>query len=329
MRAAHADYYLALVRRVAPQLRGADQAEAVRRSASSCRTCAPPRGTSSTPTGSTMPATSRGACSSTGGSPDSSPRCGCGCWNCSARSSPSRSAPGRSRWFFALWGEMWQRPSRAGRGGPRRVRATVHRERGRGCRGHGPRPRARPRGCSSPISTCTPGGGGAERGGRRQLRELGNTWAEAIAEVSLGRLAWCGGRIDEAPRALPAPTEIADAGEDCSRASVAGNNRDARALPARARSTPPRRSAFRTLAPVDAAALRGGRGVRARGHVRRRGRPRRGVARRRALGRGGDHPPAHGVFDVEAFTVHLAPLDAPCASAIPRASRPASGRAPT
>ena len=77
VRAAHADYYRGLVRARRTAICAAPvRPTPSRSSASSCRTCAPRCATSSTPTASTTPATSRGACSSTGGSPASSPRCG-------------------------------------------------------------------------------------------------------------------------------------------------------------------------------------------------------------------------------------------------------------
>ena len=111
VRVAHADYYLGLVHRLAPDLRGPGQPDAVGSSGWSCRTSARPRATWSTRTGSTKPATSPGPCWSTGGSPDSSAKCGCGCSSSSRRISRSRQHTRAAALFFTVWGEMWQRPS--------------------------------------------------------------------------------------------------------------------------------------------------------------------------------------------------------------------------
>jgi hypothetical protein len=46
------------------------------------------------------------------------------------------------------------------------------------------------------------------------LRELGNTWGEAICEVSLGRMSWAAAQIDQALAHFDRATEIAQSGQD-------------------------------------------------------------------------------------------------------------------
>jgi hypothetical protein len=58
-----------------------------------------------------------------------------------------------------------------------------------------------------------------------KLRALGNGWAEALTEVSLGRLAWVRGRTDEAFEHFDRATTVAVAGNDLFTTSVAGNLR--------------------------------------------------------------------------------------------------------
>ena len=98
VRAAHADYYRDLVARVAPHLRGAGQADAVAaarpgaaepsRGGAPPRLHRPPRRRRRLRMEPAHLLVDRRA---------SSPRCGCGCWSCSARSSRSRSTRAPSR----------------------------------------------------------------------------------------------------------------------------------------------------------------------------------------------------------------------------------------
>ena len=170
-------------------------------SASSCRTSARRRATSCTRIASTTPATSRGASSSTGGSPASSARCGCGCSSCSTSSSRSRSTPapppGSSRCGARCGGD----PSDAGRQRARRVACGCSPRAATRMPRPWPSPPARRRGCSSPTSTRTrPRPELNEAVG--ELRALGNGWGEAMAEVGLGFLAVVRGQIEEAAGAL-------------------------------------------------------------------------------------------------------------------------------
>ncbi|UOW01560.1 hypothetical protein [Agrococcus sp. SCSIO52902] len=57
-----------------------------------------------------------------------------------------------------------------------------------------------------------------------ELHELGNAWAEAITEVSRGRLAWLRGRTDDAQARFDRATEVAEASGDLFTLSVAGNH---------------------------------------------------------------------------------------------------------
>ena len=104
------------------------------------------------------------------------------------------------------------------------MRAAVHRHRRRRCRrdgARGPRDRAR---------AVLGGRSGEGREGAAAARPsscaaLGNGWAEALAEVSLGRLAWVQGRTDEAFAHFDRATTVAVAGNDLFTTSVAGNLR--------------------------------------------------------------------------------------------------------
>ena len=55
------------------------------------------------------------------------------------------------------------------------------------------------------------------------MKHLGNGWAEAISEVSLGRMSWLRGALDEAMAHFDRATEIAEAGGDLFTKSVASN----------------------------------------------------------------------------------------------------------
>ena len=58
----------------------------------------------------------------------------------------------------------------------------------------------------------------------QRLRELGNPWAEAITEVSRGRLAWLRGLTDDAQACFDRATAVAEAVGDQFTLSVAGNH---------------------------------------------------------------------------------------------------------
>ena len=208
--------------------------------------------------------------------------------------------------FFALWGEMWRRPSDADGGRPRRMRAPVHRERRRGCRGHGPGRAGTARLQFPDLDVKAAQSELTEAVGR--LHAVGNRWGEAIAEVALGRIALAAGGRRRGARRFSRATEIAEPSGDCSRrrspelhrarheASWAANRRG------RERVHPqPRPSVGCTTRRAC---------VRPRRAVRRRGRPRRGgragaLAAAAAIIRSGSASSTS-----KAFGVHTQPLEA-------------------
>jgi predicted ATPase len=126
-------------------------------------------------------------------------------------------------WFFALWGEMWQRPSEqvvAGLGECVRL-FTESGDQDAAAMALAARATAR-------VQLPDPDADKAEaelRAAVTKLRELGNGWAEAITEVSLGRLAWVRGATDDALAHFDRASEVAESGGDLFTISVAGNLR--------------------------------------------------------------------------------------------------------
>jgi tetratricopeptide (TPR) repeat protein len=126
-------------------------------------------------------------------------------------------------WFLALWGEMWQRPSEqvvAGLGECVRL-FTESGDTDAAAMALAARATAR-------VQLPDPNAAKAEKELRKavaQLRQLGNGWAEAITEVSLGRLAWVRGATDDALAHFDRAAEVASARGDLFTSSVAGNLR--------------------------------------------------------------------------------------------------------
>ena len=126
-------------------------------------------------------------------------------------------------WFFALWGEMWQRPSEqvvAGLGECVRL-FTESGDEDAAAMALAARATARVQ--FSPLDADK-----AESELQQAvvtLRERGNTWAEAITEVSLGRISWVRGAADDARAHFDRATAVAEAGSDLFTTSVAGNLR--------------------------------------------------------------------------------------------------------
>ena len=126
-------------------------------------------------------------------------------------------------WFFALWGEMWQRPSEqviAGLGECVRL-FTESGDEDAAAMALAARATARVQ--FNHLDTDK-----AETELREAvvtLSERGNTWAEAITEVSLGRLAWVRGATDDALAHFDRATSVAEARDDLFTTSVAGNLR--------------------------------------------------------------------------------------------------------
>ncbi|WP_347978039.1 DUF4062 domain-containing protein [Microbacterium sp. ProA8] len=126
-------------------------------------------------------------------------------------------------WFFALWGEMWQRPSEqvvAGLGECVRL-FTESGDEDAAAMALAARATARVQ-----FSILDTDRAEAElREAVVTLSARGNTWAEAITEVSLGRLAWVRGATDDALAHFDRATSVAESRDDLFTTSVAGNLR--------------------------------------------------------------------------------------------------------
>jgi predicted ATPase len=125
-------------------------------------------------------------------------------------------------WFFALWGEMWQRPSEevvAGLGECLRL-FTESGDDDAAAMALAARATARLQLPTPDLETAA-----AElQDAVERLRALGNGWAEAITEVSRGRLAWLSGDPDGALAHFHRATDVAEANEDLFTVSVAGDH---------------------------------------------------------------------------------------------------------
>ncbi len=126
-------------------------------------------------------------------------------------------------WFFTLWGELWQHPSEQVIAGLAEC-VRLFRESGdedASAMTLAARATAR-------VQFPHPDMSKAEAElteAVEKLHALGNGWAEAITEVSRGRLAWLTGRLDDALEHFDRATEIAQQGGDLFTQSVAGNQR--------------------------------------------------------------------------------------------------------
>ncbi|GAA1943777.1 DUF4062 domain-containing protein [Microbacterium deminutum] len=122
--------------------------------------------------------------------------------------------------FFVLWGELWQHPSDqmvAGLGECVRLFTESGDEEAAAMAMAG-RATARMQFPDLDVAAAV----GELSTAVATLHELGNTWGEAIAEVSLGRISWATGQIDEALAHFDRATEIARAGQDLFTVVVAG-----------------------------------------------------------------------------------------------------------
>ncbi|WP_248148445.1 DUF4062 domain-containing protein [Microbacterium aoyamense] len=126
-------------------------------------------------------------------------------------------------WFLALWGEMWQRPSEqvvAGLGECVRL-FTEAGDDDSAAMALAARATARIQ-----LQDFDAEKADAElREAVGRLRDAGNAWAEAITEVSLGRLAWVRESTSDALAHFDRAAEIAEQGGDLFTRSVAGNLR--------------------------------------------------------------------------------------------------------
>ena len=223
MRVAHADYYTALVRRLSAGLRGAGQAEAVRQLGLEV---------------SNLRAAVRHLIDT-----NRLDDAGEFAWNLFVywwisgflsevrlwmlelleKQQPFSQHTRAVAQFFALWAEMWQRPSDqvvAGLGECARLFAESGDEDAAAIalagRAHGE------------AAVPRPGCGGAEAElteAVAKFRRLGDGWSESMAEVGLGWVAVVGGRLDDALAHFARSAEIADEGQDLYTRAVAGNNR--------------------------------------------------------------------------------------------------------
>ncbi|WP_137844122.1 DUF4062 domain-containing protein [Microbacterium sp. 2FI] len=210
-------------------------------------------------------------------------------------------------WFFALWGEMWQRPSEEVVAGLSEcVRLfTDSGDEDAAAMALAARATARVQLPQPDIDT-------AERElveAVEQLKRLGNGWGEAITRVSVGRVAWLRGSREDALAHFERASAVADAGGDVFTRSLAGNQ-IGRLLLAGGQVDEAEAIFRRTL--VDSVGLHHEEGVAyglegicaiaaEHGEARRAGAlsAAAGAIRQRI-----------GVFDVEAFTVHALSLDA-------------------
>lgn len=209
-------------------------------------------------------------------------------------------------WFYVLWGEMWQRPSEqmvAGFGECVRL-FTESGDEDAAAMALAARATSRVQLADVDIDKAD----GELREAVGKLREFGNGWAEAITEVSLGRLAWLRGDTATALAHFDHATEVAVDGEDLFTTSVAGNLR-ARLNFVRGEVDAAEREFVETLLlsirlHYDEGVAYGLEGVcavaAARGEAWRAAAlaVAAGVIRHRV-----------GVFDVEAFTVHTPHLE--------------------
>ncbi len=210
-------------------------------------------------------------------------------------------------WFFVLWSEMWQRPNEQVVAGLAECVRLFSESGDEDAAAMSLAARATAR-----LQLPLPELDTAERelaDAVERLRALDNRWAEAITEVSRGRLAWLRGLTDEAQQRFDRATEVAEASGDLFTLSVAGNHQ-ARLQLARGEVDAAEAGCVRTL--LVSIRLHFEEGIAygleglcavaaARGDGERAG----------ALSAAADGIRQRiGVFDVEAFTVHTPQLDA-------------------
>jgi predicted ATPase len=306
MQAAHADYYSALVRRVAPGLRGDAQVEAIAQLGFEL---------------SNLRAAVRHLMYT-----DRLDDAGDFAWDLLiywwimgflaevrvwmlellAKEEPITPHTRAVAWFLTLWGQMWQNPTAevvAGLGECVRL-FTNSGDEDAAAMAVAARATARAQLPDPDLDTAEE----ELRDARTRLKHLGNSWAEAISEVSLGRMSWLRGALDEAMEHFERATEIATLGGDLFTKSVASNQKG-RLLLLREESDAAEQVFRGTM--LDsirvhhdggvAYSLEGFAGVAAqRGDARRAG-------TLAAVARSIRH--RIGMFDVDAFTVHTAFID--------------------
>lgn len=210
-------------------------------------------------------------------------------------------------WFYALWGEMWQHPSEEVVAGLAEcVRLfTESGDEDAAAMALAARATARVQLPRPDIETASRELDDAVE----RLHRLGNGWGEAITRVSLGRVAWLRGEPEAALAHFRRASEVAESGGDLFTRSVAGNQ-IGRLLLVGGKTSEAEDFFRRTL--VDSITLHHDEGVAyglegmcaiaaAHGDAHRAGALSAAAASIRHR---------IGVFDVEAFTVHEISLDA-------------------
>ncbi len=210
-------------------------------------------------------------------------------------------------WFLALWGEMWQRPSEGVVAGLAECVRLFAESGDEDASAMALAARATAR-LQLPMPDVKTAGRELADAVERQ-RAVGNTWAEAITEVSRGRLAWLLGAPDEALACFNRATDIAEASGDLFTLSVAGNHQ-ARLLLVRGEVDAAEEACVRTLLVSlrlhhEEGIAYGLEGLCAVAAARADGERAGALSAAAAVIR-------HriGVFDAEAFRVHTPQLDA-------------------
>ncbi|WP_308492898.1 ATP-binding protein [Microbacterium terrisoli] len=124
-------------------------------------------------------------------------------------------------WFFALWGQMWQNPSQEAVAGLAEC-ARLFTESGdedAAAMAEAARATARVQLPDPDLETAET----ELLAAFERLEGLDNTWAQGITQVSLGRLAWVRGSLDDALSHFNRAIDLAKACGDLFTLSVAGN----------------------------------------------------------------------------------------------------------
>jgi ATP/maltotriose-dependent transcriptional regulator MalT len=206
-------------------------------------------------------------------------------------------------WFFTLWGQMWQNPTAEVVAGLAECVRLFADSGDDDASAMAVAARATAR-----AQLPDPDLDAAEqelREAHDRLKTLGNGWALAISEVSLGRLAWLRGALDDALGHFDRATVLARAGGDLFTLSVAGNQRG-RLLLLRGESDAAEQVFCGTL--LDSVRLHHDEGVAYSLEGLAGVAARRGDAERAGVLAASAASIRHriGMFDVDAFTVHRA-----------------------
>ncbi|MET0780898.1 MAG: DUF4062 domain-containing protein [Microbacterium sp.] len=307
MRVAHADYYIGLVRRIAPDLRGPEQAEAVRL------------------LGLELPNLRAAArhlvyTNRLDDAGDFAWKLLVYWWisgffsevrlwmlELLAKEQPITTHTRAAAGFFTMWGEMWRHPSEevvSGLGESVRL-FTESGDEDAAAMALAARATTRLQFPDLDVAKA-----GAELNEAvAKLRELGDGWAESMAEVGLGFLAIVSGQIEEALAHFSRSAEVADEGQNMHSRIVSGNNRT-RVLFLLGQVEPAEQEWFLTLSLsarlhyVEGAAY-ALEGIAAIAALRGEGWRAGALAAAAAATR-----QSTGIFDIAGFAIHEAPLEA-------------------